>query len=577
MVLGLNPDVGAIDRSYFERWDNPACEIGVYMEDTFTVSVDVTNPSISCSMSDAFDVRCTISIPYITINELIDSAEVHRSASQPFWTATFHFNKTTTGGRTSSIFFNSTPVVFFMPDYTGKTNPVFVGMIPSETRKHSSWAGDETFKAHSFAWYLSHQYLPVIPNSRLNINCLTSMIYDPRSAFDPSNNNVMYPDVYVHGLLGRNLNCYGPLPYPLKEGEWYVDDASEYWRRITNLYPQNIAAVIDHGDYVAPPWVQQDFSTTTTKQQAIDRLNQYYRYVFYDKWSADASGNYQPNAYWIPFVDIDTGAGSGLALPTKVNLTLNSTTSSDLFPWLVGEIDVDQKGDERCNFVQVRCQTAGGWVEDVEISGNVFHPVYNTGASAPYELPIEYYNENSNIATLADCSANATDIMTYYGQQVLTYRMTFKMRSDLELYQLVAVSGFNNSTYGEMEDGDYRIIDITYRLANGRVTNEVEVILMKADKYAAYQNVSRVYASAIQTIQNIVKTLLAPTNQTSRAYALQDYASGPCPMWVRTELVAGAVETQKLVYYAGTAAVTAGDPILITVGSDGALIGTLET
>jgi hypothetical protein len=571
MVLGTNPNLGGMGRSAIGRWDNSACAIGVYMVDTFTVTVDVSTGEISCSMSDTFDVRCTITVPYITLNSLIDRAEVSRSIAHPYWTGTFHFDKTTTGGRTSNVFFNAAPVVFFMPDYTGKTNPVFCGVVPSESRKHTSWAGDETFTAYSFAWYLSKQYLPDIPNKRLYVNNLTCMPYLLSGSYDPSRQNVMYPDIYIHGLLGCNLNWYTSA-FGDQEGIWYVDDGDEYWRRITNLDPTNVFTPTTHGDYTPPPWIPQNFSTTMTKQQAIDRLNEYYRYVFYDKWDADASGNYQPMAYWVPFVDVD--GGSGLDLPTKADLTLNSTSAANLWNFLVGAIEVDQKGDEKFNSVVVRCPTSSGWVQSQEFGASVFHPIYNTGASAPYELPIEYYKENPDIASLADCSENVSDIYDYYSQQVITYRMTFKMRSDLELWQLIAVSGFNTSTYGEMEDGDYRIIDITYRMGNGGALNEVEVVLMLADSFASYQHLNRVYTNSILEMQGLIRD--ATSMKEQKQYGTVIYGTiGAGGIFVAITLNSAAattIQVMKTAYYSGAATISSGDKVTLTMSSDGTLL-----
>ena len=576
MVLGVNPDVGAIDRSAIDRWDNAACEIGVYLTDTFTVTVNVTDPSISCSMTDTFEVRAAITIPYININSLCRRAEVSRSVAHPFWTAKFTFDKGVTGGRTSSLFFSTTPVVLFMTDYSGKTNPVFCGVIPSEQRRHNSWMSEETFTGYSYAWYLSKQYLPTIANTRVYVNSLVDLVYY-LTPWNEAEQVYIEPDTYVHAMLGRNINWYSDVEASPLPGKAFVDDADNYWARVTNLYPYNIDAVNDVVaiGYTAPPLIAMNFSTTTTKQQAIDRLNEYYSYVFYDKWSWDATNSkYRPDAYWIPYLGID--AAGGLDLPTKVNLSAGSTTTTDLYPYMVGEIEVDQKGDEKYNFVQVRAQnSSGGWIEHVNCDADTFHPIYNPSTTiTTYDLPIEYYEENADILVSTDLTTYSDAIYTYYNNQILTYRCRFKARSDLELYQLVAVSGFDNSTYGMIEDGDYRIIEISYQLDNAAQSNEVEIVLMKASLFTAYHNLKRPFVNTVMEIQKIIKAALAPTQQTITGYCVYG-TTGPGTLGYDSFNInlcaASSYISRKRAYKLDGGSWTTSTPWLLTMGSNGIL------
>jgi hypothetical protein len=530
-------------------------------------------------MTDTFEVRASITIPYININTLCKRAEVSRSVAHPFWTGKFTFDKGVTGGRTSSLFFSTTPVVLFMTDYSGKTNPVFCGVIPSEQRRHNTWFSEETFTGYSYAWYLSKQYLPTIANTRLYVNSLVDLVYYLHPA-DETQQVYILPDTYIHALLGRNVNWYSDMELSPLPGQLYIDDADGYWARVTNLYPYNIDAVNDVVaiGYTAPPLIPMNFSTTTTKQQAIDELNKYYSYVFYDKWSWDATNSkYRPDAYWIPYLGID--AAGGLDLPTKVNLTLASTTTTDLYPYIVGEIEADQKGDEKYNFVTVRGEDIGGdWLEHVNYGLSVFHPVYNPSTTiTTYDLPIEFYEERSNtILSAADLETYADDIYTYYSTQVLTYRCTFKARSDLELYQLVAVSGFDNSTYGEIEDGDYRIIEITYRLDNAAQSNEVEVVLMKASTFTAHHNLNRPFVNTVMEIQKIIRAATAPMNQTR--YAKPAYNStypGFHDFLVRYNYFGDDYYSRKnALVKTNPYGFTTTDEFLLSVGQDGKILAT---
>jgi hypothetical protein len=317
-----------------------------------------------------------------------------------------------------------------------------------------------------------------------------------------------------------------------------------------------------------------NFSTTTLKQQAIDKVSQYYSYVFFDKWAWDpAASKWQPNAYWVPFVDIDT-AGSGIDLPAKVNLTCSSTTTTDLFPYLVGDIEVDQPGEQKYNFTMVRAQNSTlGRLEHVNTEVSVFHPVYNPSTTiTTYELPIEYYEENPDILVSTDLTTYADDIHTYYHEQVITYRCRFKARADLELYQLVAVSGFDSSTYGEFEDGDYRIIEIAYRLDNGAQTNEVEVVLMLSSLFRSYQNLKRPFVNTVLEIQKIVKAEQAKANQTILGYPYAASAGTTTlgKSWFLVNYsVASSYRSRREAYRLDAGSWSTTMPWLLTKGSDG--------
>jgi hypothetical protein len=404
------------------------------------------------------------------------------------------------------------------------------------------------------------------------VNSLVNLVY---FKFPPAPPTQVYidPDVYVHALLGRNINWRNDAE--ANPGEAYIDDAGAYWERVTNLYPTLITAVIDHGTYIAPPIVPMNFSTTTTKQQAIDRLNAYYSYLFYDKWFWDsANSKWQPEVYWVPFLDID--GGSGLDLPTKVNLTCGSTTTTDLFPYLAGEIEVEQKGEDTYNFVTVRGQTStGGWIENVKMGVEVFHPVYNSTASSPYILPTEYYEENPDILVQADCDARAYDVYDYYSEQTHTYRIRFKARADLELYQLVAVSGFESSTYGYISNGDYRIIEISYRLDNGAQINEVEVVLMVEDQFASYLALRRPMANSVVEIQKIIKNTIAPSQQTMIGFPYSSNIGTPSgnqnfDFYVNLNK-ASSYWARKTAYIVDNVTWSTATPFLLTLGSNGVL------
>jgi hypothetical protein len=547
------------------------------MEGTTTLMVTVMDRAISCTMSGTTTMRVLVNFPYLTIgNELITSAEVHRSIAEPYWTATFNLAKTVTGGSVSAIFFNPIPVVFFMEDYAHVVRPVFVGFVPTGESTFNSWAGHESFTAHSYAWYLSHQMLQDLPTKRLNVNTLVCMPYHA-SPGDTSQQNVMYPDDYIKGLLGCNLNCY-TFGYGALEGVWYIDDPDERWRCRTNLYPKYLPTPISGGGYTPPPWTQQDFSTKMTPQQAIDRLNQYYRYVSFDKWSYDETNTvYQPDFYWVPFVKIDDGA-SGLSLPAKVNMSRGSITASDLDNFIVGDIKAEQNGGEKYNFVMIRAQDAtGNWMQAVAFApgSSVYHPIYNPGATAPYTLPIEYYEENPDIWIAGDVAARANDIIAYYGQQVLKYRVTFRKRSDLEPYQLIAVSGYNSAAYSYMADGDYRIIEIRYRLDNRAQTNEVEVTMMKNSTFVAYQNLRRTFNSSLFALQKIIQDMSVTKEQKVYGY-LREPVTGPAIVEVVITYNSSATTTQatKRAFYPGAGTLAANQKMMVTVSSMGTITAT---
>lgn len=466
-----------------------------------TVTFTALDPSFSVNMAATTGLTATFT-PVININSLITAGSIKRSLSDKMYTATFQFDKTTTAGPSSSIYW--TKIYFWMPDYTGAWNLVFVGIVPSSNSKYTAHdgthlVGDDTIQAYGYDFYLTHQYLS------------DKLLQMPNRA----GVETMTPDTFVNGCLGNTI------AYNTSTHEWSVVDSTK-WVYGSGIYPYNVN--LPSGWGTSLPSTDFLFTTKTTKAEAIQKICEYTKQIFYVRWQY-VSGAWTPCAYLVDEAKIDYAVGTGgLDLPDPVYLSNGgSPYANDAYAYLTSPITLEQKGEDQYNFFTVRCQSLEGkWIQATQFiagSDGPYDEIYNPTGT---QIRSDYYEENKDIATSSDCFARATNLIDYYRSQILTWKCTLKLRSDLVLLQRLYISGYTTM----IPDGTYRIIDIEYNFADGGTTNEVTISFIDDAKFKAYLNLKRIYTNTIFEIQNVVKDALAQIPKT--VYGMVSDESSTC-------------------------------------------------
>ena len=336
-------------------------------------------------------------------------------------------------------------------------------------------------------------------DEQLKVGTTTYAYADGTSTDETGTIIPLYPEDYIKELLGG--------------GSASAYTLGDNWRYTSGIYPyrmNNITAA-----WTLMPAIEFDFTTTTTKTQAIEKICKYCKSIFYVKWRSDVpgfSGTYMPCAYLVKQSEIDDG-GTGLDLPAAAYCSYGGGVSaSDLARFMKGTFTADFKGEDQYNWVSVRCQDIyGKWLESHIIPGltcgsSVYDPVQNPSGT---EIKRIYYEENSELATQSDLNDYAEDVYAYYHYQINTWKATFYKRPDLELLQTVIVSGFGPSV---ISNGTYRIIDIQYDYADAGAKNEVTVTLILDSQFVAYLNLKRVFYNSVYEIENVVNNILGTKN-----------------------------------------------------------------
>jgi hypothetical protein len=256
------------------------------------------------------------------------------------------------------------------------------------------------------------------------------------------------------------------------------------WETKTGIYPYRMT---NSATLWADPetGIQKTFTfeEKTTKAASIQEVAEYMNYIFYCRWNTIA-GVKRPCAYFIPETDIDD-ADEGLDLPAKATITPASYA-------VVTGVNYVQDGDEKYNKITVKCQslTSETWYTAIR-------PQEDIG-----DIVEDYKEINPYIATQDECDARADDLYDYYTNHIKKYDMTLLKRSDLVLYQQLALSGFSQLT-----SGDYRIISINYVFNTGGTVNETRITIVPESQFKAYLNLNRTFTDTIAEVNKMIRYL----------------------------------------------------------------------
>ena len=326
-------------------------------------------------------------------------------------------------------------------DHLGVSQSIFAGILPKSQNTIKESANKTTITGYDYAWYLSRQQV--------------------QSAYQ-HNTAGTNPATVITGLLGGND-----------------------WEETTGIMPYNINQVAGWGTTLNSKAF--DFTTGTTKKQAIDKICAYCRFVFLVKWIV-VDGIATPAAYFISEDDIDTE----LDLPAPVTFAYPD-------PYLIDDIRPVVKGDERYNRVTVigRDNSGGVFTASVE----------SASVTAGDELAVEFIENSGAWTTQAQVTARAAELYAYYSEVAYTYTAKLADRMDLELLQKIQITGYTGISENWM-----RITRIkkTIRATNNGVEKTVEIEFTENVKWSALRRMYR-YSSDDMTgeIETIVKSQIS--------------------------------------------------------------------
>jgi hypothetical protein len=348
----------------------------------------------------------------------------------------------------------------------------------------------------------------------------------------------MYPGDYIYKLLGG-------------------DTSATNWEVVSGIYPKYFKSSASVWGKPLPdgiPEIEFAFTPTTTKIEAIEKICNYMKWIFYVKWDAVGRDSDVPCAYFLPQADLDLSVGE--PLPAPVNVTVTGGTGTDAGKYLKSPFRLVNSGENQYNWYTVRCQgLAGEWHEDWGKDGDPYDPTFNPTGT---EIKRPYVENNPNITTYDECKARVKDLMDYYKYRVQTWTATFRQRSDFALLQKLTVSGYGTA----IPNGDYRIISIEYNYDKAGTINEVTVQIIPDARFTAYLNLKRVFYDPIFEIQNIAQKVYNDNTVSLKGTVL---TGNSLPSSQSVTVTVSGVYGQVTRTAYSTTALVAGDSVTLTL------------
>lgn len=472
---------------------------------------------------------------------LLISGSVNKTISDKMWRATFDFETAAEAYLRSTEFKTA---YFLIPDLTNTARIVFFGILPSSSANLAVADDRCTLTAYDHAWYLTMQYLTLADRVLLSLDD-QSAVETYRLNYDYCTNpylNFAEGDIVIGGTsgdsgkvlenhfsgnMGTGYLILGDVTGTPVSGHYFNDNedldvngvtianangytmdwSSEWatyypeewvrrilggdnWEKTTGIYPYRLANSATLWNTIQRTFT---FEEKTTKYQAIEQVAKYMGYIFVVKFRF-VGDRYMPLAYFIPQDEIDYliangDPNNGLDLPTSDPVGITVLTPNDF----VNPVNYEEKGEEKYNRVTVKCSDSNGiwYTSKSETSGVQYGD----------EIPVEYFEINSEIASQAEADQRCSDLFTYYVNHIKKWNITLIKRSDLELYQKVNLGAFGT----EIPSGNYRIIAIEYRYGEGGISNETQCTIIPDAQFHAYLNLSRTFTDTISEIRAIVQ------------------------------------------------------------------------
>ncbi len=455
---------------------------------------------------------------------------VSRGMDDAMTQADFDYDGTAIG----SIFSNDymTKIQVLIPDYNGTSRCIFVGIAPS-SRTHYEPAKDRmVLTAVDYGLYLTKNpledkdlaLLPPANQVAEESNYAKVLFYDFiihqfqlgqrivggtsgatgtiveiyqgaswRMTLYPATGKFIDDEPLLYGGIqyaqadGRSLD----IPYTAPAGATiYPEDwvrsvlGGENWMRVTGIEPYKIVSSGGYWDTATCPAVPFMFGSKESKFDALQRLAKYMRYIMLIKNRDLGGGIYRPALYWVPLSSIDDPT-NGLDLPAAVSIT----GPNDSF--LAAPFELEQNGDNQVDVVKLMCQ---------DLYGNWLTSSKGTNYANAGEGPIRmFYDEPQDIAMQTDLNALRDDLYDLLTPRGMVWHCTLVERSDLELYQLLTISGYG----AKIPNGTYRIVKISHERACAK--NLTHVTIMLSTAFSTLLKYGMTYTDSISEIQKIIK------------------------------------------------------------------------
>jgi hypothetical protein len=457
------------------------------------------------------------------------TAKISQGMDDAMGRADIEYESAAVGGYFSGDYLEK--VVISMFDYAGVSRCIFVGIVPSSKATYSPRRDRIVMTAVDYGLYLTKQ--------TLEVRDLSLLPPDEQIAESSNVAKVLDYDTVTHGfqigqkVIGSGSNAYGyiveliqgdgfrrmtlypasgkfvdddPLmvggvqfaqadgrsvdipwtPYynTIGPGDWIRSVlGGDNWMRVSGIEPFKIINPAWTSSSV-PPAVPMMFGTKEKNWDCIQRMAKYLRYIAVVKKrnrGTLANPDWIPAFYFVPIASIDSG--DGLDLPATVTITGPND------PYLAEPIELDQSGEDQVESVRVTCQTLQGvWLESKTCNSKVDY------GEGPY---MEFYDEPQDICTQVDLDEYCQDMYNLYSSRGCTWNATLMDRPDLELYQKLSISGYDQ----EIPAGEYRIVHIEYE--KGPAVNKTHIKFMLSSSFSSLLKRGRVYTDSIVEIQRV--------------------------------------------------------------------------
>ena len=415
-----------------------------------------------------------------------------------------------------------------IPDYLGVSNCVFVGLVPSSRGIYDVAKNKMTMRAVDYGIFLAKQtfetkdlsLLPPDDQDAEGANVAKVLSYDYRVKYfqvgmfvtgqasgatgtvlevltTPVQRLTLYPA--TGKFVDNEALLVGGVQYALADGRsvdipytpYYQETMPEdwvrsilggdNWMRVSGIEPFYLESSGGYWDTDACPAVPFMFGSLEKKRDGLKRLAKYMSYMWHVKPRSLGSGTYRAAGYFIR----DTSIDAYLNLPGAATFT-----SLDDF---AAPVTIDQDGEMQVDVVKVRCQKLDGtWIEAIRSNS------YYDAGEGPYR---EFSDEPKDICLETDLAAYATDMFNLYSARSVSWTATLLSRSDLQLYQLMNVSGCGIS----IPAGIYRIVKISHEYGCAR--NLTHVTFMLSSAFSILRKYGMTYKDSISKVEQIVDGL----------------------------------------------------------------------
>lgn len=415
-----------------------------------------------------------------------------------------------------------------IPDYLGVSNCVFVGLVPSSRGVYDVAKDKMTMRAVDYGIFLAKQTMAIKdlsllpPDDQTAEGANIAKVLSYRNRVKPfqigmtirgktsdatgtidsiagtsSQILTLYPasGVFVDGenLLvggvvhaiadGRSLDVpYTAYYHTISPEDWVQSIlGGDNWMRTCGIEPYVLESSSGYWDTDDCPAVPFMFGSLEKKRDGLLRVAKYMVYMWHIKPRSIGTGSYRSSGYFIKETSIDTL----LDLPAAASITsLDDITN----------ITIDQDGEMQVDVVKVRCQDLeGNWKDAIKSNS------YYDAGEGPYR---EFSDEPKDIATQTDLNEYALDMYNLYSGRSVSWSGTLLARSDLQLYQLLNISG---CIAGGIPNGTYRIIKKVNEF--GCAKNLTHVTFMLSTLFSILRKYGMTYKDSISKVEQIVNSM----------------------------------------------------------------------